>query len=364
MLPPRSQPLPHRPLSLAVHDFVVPWIQADWPLVPAALFGREAPLVLEAGFGNGDFLVDLARGRPERDFLGIEISWGSIQRLLRRLDAEGLTNVRVLQGDAGFLIANLLPPDSLAEVIANFSDPWRKSRHHRRRLIQRAFLADLRRRLEPGGRVTIATDHAEYADWIAEVLENQDLLVPVLGSTRMDAIPGRRPTKYETKALARGERIHYFLWQRPAGPPSGAHAPVEAVPEPPPPAQLEKAGPMPNVLIQGHLPPGEDPWGDAPLPELAETHRGVDVRIKLTGRYRESAIGDWLVTVLVTEGPFNQSFAVLLASRPDHRHVVKLAPVGSPRPTRGVKRAVWYVAKRLLERHPGLAVVSNTVDDL
>ena len=193
-------PPPSAPLSLALHRYLVPWEHRDWPVDWNREFGSAAPLVLEAGFGNGDFLADLARRRPESDHVGIELSWGSVQRLVRRADAGELGNLRVLQGDAVFLVDRLFASGSLSGAYVNFSDPWRKPRHHRRRLVRPDFVALLATRLAPGAETIIATDHAEYADWIAEVLESQTALVPALGATRVGEIPGRRPTRYESKA--------------------------------------------------------------------------------------------------------------------------------------------------------------------
>jgi len=339
---------PVSPLSRLVYDYLLRWLESPWPLPLDACFGRRAPRVLEAGFGNGDFLVGLAQRRPETDFLGIETSWGSVQRLLRRIAAARLVNVRVLMGDAAFLLDRTIPPESLREIYVNFSDPWRKSRHHNRRLIQPAFLETVWRRLETGGVVTVATDHAEYADWIARAFEGQDRLVPVSGTTRVPSIPGRRTTRYEAKALAAGKPIHYFVWNKP-----------RPCPEPESPAAKEEPS-MPNVILEGTLREGRL-WPDPAVPAIRE-HRGeTEILIRFTGLYRDVDRGGWFVSTLVKEGPLTQHFGVLLAPRPNRRFVLNLAEVGRPRPTQGVKRAIYRLAELILAHQPELAPVGSSV---
>jgi len=334
------------PLSLALHRYLVPWEVLDWPVDWPSVFARRAPLVLEAGFGNGDFLTDLARRDPATDHVGIEISWGSVQRLVRRASGANLGNVRVLQGDAAFLVEKVFAPGSLSGMYVNFSDPWRKARHHRRRLVRPDFVAVLAGRLAPGAPVTIATDHAEYADWIAEVLEGQTALEPALGATRVREFPGRRPTRYEAKALAVGTPISYFVWRRAAG--------LEA-----PPPVTERVEPMPNVNLRGPFPSGDafDPADRV----YTETHRGVEVVIKVTDLYRHHDRPEWLAAVLVKEGPFQQAFGIQVLARGENNVLVKPAGLGGPRPTWGVKRAVLRVAELVLEAHPELQLRSTTV---
>ena len=203
-------------LSESILKYMIPWLDLDWPLNPEEIYGREGPLVLEIGFGNGGFLVEQAQNHPEALFLGIERSWGAAQRLFKRLEQTGLQNVRVIQGGAEFLLQHAFKPDSIEKVYINFSDPWPKERHHNRRLIQQEFVKLLGERLVADGQVTIATDHAEYAEWICELLEGQSALVSCFDRTRVNELPGRSPTKYERKATDTGVPINYFVWRREA----------------------------------------------------------------------------------------------------------------------------------------------------
>ena len=144
-----------------------PGTLVDW----AASFGRSAPLGLEIGFGMGHALLDWARAAPDWNLLGLEVYQPGIGALLLGIEQHDLTNVRVLEADANEALEQRLAPASLDEVRIYFPDPWPKKRHHKRRLVQPAFVALLAARLRPGGRLLLATDWEPYAHWMLEVLE-------------------------------------------------------------------------------------------------------------------------------------------------------------------------------------------------
>jgi len=129
-----------------------------------AIFGRRAPLVLEIGFGMGEATVELAAAQPHLDVLAIDVHTPGLGGLLRDVDARGLTNVRVAGGDANTLLP-LLPLGSLREVRIFFPDPWPKTRHWKRRLVDEAFLSLVADRLVPGGRPTGRTTRNGYVAW-------------------------------------------------------------------------------------------------------------------------------------------------------------------------------------------------------
>ena len=336
-------------LSSSVERFLVPWTRLDWPIDWPRIFGRRAPLGLEVGFGNGEFLERLASQEPGLDWVGIEISWASVQRVVKRAEASGLGNLRAVQGNGAFLLEELFPPGSLERVFINHPDPWPKKRHYGRRLVQPAFLDLLARRLVPGGEVTIVTDHADYAEWIAGVLEGQSALAPALGATRVAELPGRARTKYERKGVAAGSPIHYFVWRR-----EGYGGPE--------PAHMEKPDTMPNVMFEGLL-------TGPPLPTRLESciretvHRGTRVIVQLGPVYRRADAGDWLVEARVQEGTFVQHLAISVSPRPEGRLLVKPAEIGFPRPTWGVKEAVRMAAGLIEATQPGLTVHSSSVGD-
>ncbi|WP_105317237.1 tRNA (guanosine(46)-N7)-methyltransferase TrmB [Thermus tenuipuniceus] len=146
-----------------------------WPPRVIDLFGREGPLVLEVGFGDGRFTVDLAKAHPEWLILGAEVSAASVQRAYRRLRREGIGNVRLYHGQGLFALRNLVPPGSLKRVIVNFPDPWPKKRHQRKRLLQEGFFRRLSTRLVEGGDLLLTTDHEEYFRLALEEAERSGL---------------------------------------------------------------------------------------------------------------------------------------------------------------------------------------------
>ncbi len=147
----------------AFHDaFVLPAFAPDTVLDPRKAFGRQAPLELDLGCGRGRFLVARASAHPEINFLGIDRLLLRLRKLDRRAYEAGLTNIRLVQGDANAWIRTHLPPQSVHTCYTFFPDPWPKRRHHGRRLVSRDFVEWVDRILEPGGTIHMATDHADY----------------------------------------------------------------------------------------------------------------------------------------------------------------------------------------------------------
>ena len=137
---------------------------------PAIFEGRPRPLVVEIGFGRGEFLMDLAEREPEQPLVGIEYSAKRTLKMARRLARTELRNVRLLEAPAEAVLRDALSDGCVGRFWINFPDSWPKKRHWRRRLLQPAVVALLARRLTPGGELEIATDHPGYAEWIDGVL--------------------------------------------------------------------------------------------------------------------------------------------------------------------------------------------------
>lgn len=172
----------------------------------AATFGRVAPLIVEIGIGHGDALVAAAAARPQADFLGLEVYVPGIAQTLAGLRREGVGNVRLVLVNATEALATMLPAGSVRELWVNFPDPWPKKRHHKRRLVDDAFARLADRVLEPGGIWRIATDWADYADWIRDVLARAEAFDVSEG----ERYEGRALTKFEAKGIGAGRTIHDF----------------------------------------------------------------------------------------------------------------------------------------------------------
>lgn len=182
-----------------------------------ALFGRSAPTVLEVGSGTGISTAAMAAEEPDVDVIAVEVYKPGLAQLLGLVDRNGLTNVRMIRGDASVVLRELVEPGSLTGVRVFFPDPWPKSRHHKRRFIQSGTVEMIAEALKPGGVLHIATDHAEYAEWIAEVLATQDPNRPHLVQlTKPSPILLERPTtKFEGRAEREGRDVNEFVYTKP-----------------------------------------------------------------------------------------------------------------------------------------------------
>ncbi len=170
-------------------------------------FGRVAPVILEIGFGMGETTARIASTYKTHDFLGVEVHSPGIGALLKQIDELGLSNVRVIAHDAAEVIARMIPPASLAGVHVYFPDPWPKKRHHKRRLLQPAFVHELSVRLLPGAYLHAVTDWKDYAEEILGVCAAEPLLVNTADSFARR--PGWRP---QTKFEARGLKLGHDVW--------------------------------------------------------------------------------------------------------------------------------------------------------
>jgi tRNA (guanine-N7-)-methyltransferase len=176
-------------------------------------FGRTNPKVLEIGFGMGETTAAIAALRPEHDFLAIDVHAPGVGSLLRLIDRERLTNVRIVNHDAVDVVHQMIAPGALAAVHVFFPDPWPKKRHHKRRLLQSAFVHALAERLAPGGYLHAATDWEEYALEMLSTLNAEPLLAN--SATEFAPRPAYRPlTKFERRGLARGHGVWDLIFRR------------------------------------------------------------------------------------------------------------------------------------------------------
>ncbi len=194
-------------------------METQWPVMGlepdsgmldlAQVFGREAPVVLEIGFGMGDSLIEMAKAQPENNYIGIEVHRPGVGRLLSNAEKEGLSNIRVFCHDAIEVLANCIPDGSLSTLQLFFPDPWHKKKHHKRRIVQPEFAATIRKKLKVGGVFHMATDWENYAEHMMEVMSTAPGYRNVAGEGQYSPQPEWRPV---TKFQKRGERLGHGVW--------------------------------------------------------------------------------------------------------------------------------------------------------
>jgi tRNA (guanine-N7-)-methyltransferase len=182
---------------------------------PAGLFADRRPLWLEIGFGGGEHLAAQAAAHPERGLIGCEPYIDGVARLLALAEAARLENLRVVVDDARLLL-DALPDRCLERIFVLFPDPWPKTRHHKRRIVNPATAAQFARVLAPGGELRLATDDMSYARWMLQVLSPVRQLAWLARRPRdwRERPPDWPATRYEGKALAAGRRCVYLRFER------------------------------------------------------------------------------------------------------------------------------------------------------
>jgi tRNA (guanine-N7-)-methyltransferase len=174
-----------------------------------ALFGRAAPRMLEIGFGAGEALLEFASAHPEIDCIGVEVHRPGVGRLLLGAEAATLSNLRVICHDAVEVLQHQLSPASIALVHIFFPDPWPKKRHHKRRLIQPAFVELLAQVIAPDGTLRLATDWEPYAQHMREVIDAS----PAFANIAADAgFVARSAERTLTRFERRGQRLGHGVW--------------------------------------------------------------------------------------------------------------------------------------------------------
>ncbi|KUH66440.1 tRNA (guanine-N7)-methyltransferase [Mycolicibacterium novocastrense] len=185
------------------------------PLVDTdAWFGRSAPVVVEIGCGAGTSTLAMAKAEPDLDVVAVEVYRRGLAQLLSGIEREGVPNIRLVRGDGVDVLQHMFGPGSLTGVRVFFPDPWPKARHHKRRLLQPATVGLIADRLRPGGVFHAATDHAGYAEQIAEVGDAEPRLRRVSPSDALPISVERPVTKYEGKAQHAGSAVTELLWER------------------------------------------------------------------------------------------------------------------------------------------------------
>ncbi|WP_420627283.1 tRNA (guanosine(46)-N7)-methyltransferase TrmB [Candidatus Leptofilum sp.] len=317
--------------------------QLRWPANWAEVFGREAPLIIEIGFGSGHFLVDLAQKRPSTNVIGVEISLPSLEKAQRKVQNLGLQNVRLLQSDARYLLQALCQPESISEVYINFPDPWPKAKQLHRRLINVDFLHLLATRMVPSGLLDVATDHADYALAITDALESTPYFRSRLTTTFVTEDTERLRTKYEQIGLDEGRICHYYKFVRCD----------TAVPQSYP---IPKEFPMPHAVLQSPLSLDEI---EVRYGRWQHSHHACHINFMELYRARDEDV--LFVEAYIKEAPVAQRLGLVIRQRQPGNYVINLHELGFPRATRGVQLAIGQLATWLLSLHPQTEILHHNL---
>jgi tRNA (guanine-N7-)-methyltransferase len=172
------------------------------------IFGREASLIIEIGFGTGENLLHLAQTLPHYNFLGIEVHKPGVAAVLMRLQQELLNNIRIYEYDAVEIFKQCIADNSVDKILLYFPDPWPKNRHHKRRIIQKEFVELIAAKLKCGGELRISTDCDDYADHCRKILSTVREFANANGETALLAEPFQCiTTKFKRRGLKSGHNI-------------------------------------------------------------------------------------------------------------------------------------------------------------
>ena len=208
----RLSPKQARGLEQGMARFGVPYAPGR-PLDFTRTFGRQAPVVLEIGFGMGVTTAEIAAAHPDTDYLAVEVHPPGVGNLCNLLDERGIGNVRVIRHDAVEVLTDMIAPAALAGVHIYFPDPWHKKRHHKRRLVQPPLVALLASRLAVGGYLHLATDWVPYAEQMLEVLAQEPSLLNTAEGFA-ERPPWRPLTKFEARGLRLGHEVRDLVFRR------------------------------------------------------------------------------------------------------------------------------------------------------
>jgi tRNA (guanine-N7-)-methyltransferase len=300
----------------------------SFPAANVAFFQREAPLVLEIGFGDGGFLASVAQAHPEWNFIGADLAHGSAARAFKRVRRAGLSNVRLYHGSGLFLLRNMFRDRSLFRVYVNFPDPWYKKRHASRRLLQDSFFELLSARLESDGKLFLTTDSEPYFRQALTVAHRSGYY----RITETAPPSATLRTKYATKWSAAGRSFYHASFQKHTGHPS------------PFPPQIRKERGMHHALLNGSIPTVTD--FDKVVHHFEDGHVIVLDVMRMIGQ-------EGLVFIARTHEPelMQELFIQLRPARQAQADLLlSIMNLGKPLATRGSSEAVRAVSHWLTQR--------------
>ena len=313
--------------------FIAPG-ELSLPIDGEALFGRDAPLVLEIGFGNGWFLVHLANSYPEYNILGAETSASSVHRAYRRLLRADLPSVKIFLGDAVFMSRYMIGESSLNRVYVNFPDPWPRRKHRAKRLLTSDFFRLMSSRLEPGGALELTTDHAEYFAFARDEAKKSR----VFSETVSAAPEPMLQTRYAQKWLRQDKPIYHAVFS------STAEVEINV-----PNISVET---MQHALLSGEL----DSVGMMPRGVTQVNGAYVVIMEHLHIASTDRDAGGHVFAVHVEEQGLKQDILIEAVPRKDGIFV-GIRRFGSPMATRGVGEALRLVVEWL--ESEGLTIVDR-----
>ncbi len=320
--------------------------QMAWPAKWSNYFNLEGPLVVEIGFGNGQYLLELSRARPKLNIVGLELSLPSLRRAESKLQKNAIGNVRLIHAEAKVALWLLFERGQIAEVVVNYPDPWPKTAHHKRRLIQPDLLDLLATRLMHDGKLRIVTDHADYAAWIERCLAESDHFESChLAGYKVVGGSGAG-TKYARKAYDAGKNSYFFEWIRNQTPNASRYPILKEIP-------------MPHSIIRTELNHHEiaariDPHdiaGEALVVRLGKVYKSVDDP-------------EILVDAYLSEKGFEQNVMLAITQRQDGTVKVYLKSVGYPRPTPAVVSSLRILTKAVLAQDRSAELVSHNLGSM
>lgn len=181
---------------------------------PVAVFGREAPLVVEIGSGQGHAIVHAADSDPATDFLAVEVFRAGLARTMLDAERAGVGNLRLVEANAPEVLEHLLPEASVDEIWIFFPDPWHKAKHNKRRLVAPPFPPIAARALRDGGILRLATDWEDYALQMRDVMADAAEFAPAFEGEWAPRFEGRTMTAFERKGIAKGRDIRDLAYRR------------------------------------------------------------------------------------------------------------------------------------------------------
>ena len=294
-----------------------------YPLAWEELFQRAAPLAVEVGFGNGEYLVNWARQRPDWNFTGIELSMESMERLQKRIHKHSLANICPILEDARFALREFFPDNSVHHVIMNFPDPWPKERHQNRRLLDAQFIETLAAVLREDHYYELVSDQQWYAEDAHQLFDES----PYFVVEKIEQNPPRElATKYEKKWQQIGRDSFRVLARKTKS--------IQV-------NRILKDSTMPHAIIEKEIP-------EAAIKSLTGFQHREEGRIFVVKNvFHHLDKEQYLLQVVAKDKTYKQSIHILVYRHGKNRWLVKLDSTVQPYRTPAVKMAVWKIGEIL-----------------